>query len=1081
MRDKVTIAYRGAKYELGRGPTFFGIWPAGASRSQPMQWWPDSTEGWSAAWTRFTGLEAPGTIVPVGRRTAPASQVVAPASQGAARAGEDSLTAGRSDFTASQGGFTAGQGDFTAGQSGFAVGQGAVLAGPRIPGASARGFIAAALLAAGVVLGVIGLFPGYLGGASLAQQPAQLVPHVMYLAAWTASAVLIALGGTRLRLGALLGAGLSLITFGLFFADAGTVMAGGLHLAGAGLWLAIVGWVACAAGSAMAMLLPPARRPGVLAEPGRSSSPLGMPRGSQVGAALLLVLAGLGAAIAFAPSWDSFTLRTATGLSQYLTAGNAFANPGPVIAGDVAVMVALAVVVIAAAMWRPTRHGAVLVAGAAIPMVAQGVSALIEASEAATPAQFGFTPAEAERLGLTISSGLTPAFWIYGAFVLTLVVSCAWMLLTPRDFTAVSAGPYAGAPPDDDPRRAAQPEPDEDIWTAAAEPDDVAWPGAQTEPSDGTWHVPPADAFDMAGAQPPAPDADDIESVTEPGAGTPADARAESATQRGLRSLQLPQLVRPDRSPGAARGPAGRAAQRHRAAAPAPGAGHAAGPRRRTGLLGHEAPWFESWLDHPRLADPFWAPLQCGAALEQITVPTLLIGGWHDLFLEQTLEQYRTLAARGVPTRLLIGPWTHLDTAMSGTALRESLAWLDRYAGTGKRRAGTGDAAPQGDTAAAGRPVPARAERSVRVWVGGHPETPRTSKIPQAPGRAGQWRDIAGWPPPGTEQQRWYLGPEGILSPRDPAAGQDAAPAGQDAAPARFRYDPADPTPSVGGAILAMNAGAKDNRAVERRPDVLVFSSEPLDQPVEIIGEVAAELSVTRDNPNADLFVRLCDVSPRGRSRNVCDGIVRLTEQDPLAGPVKGVADRRGAPVRPRAPAQAPGFRRRVPALRPQPGQRGGGPARRGSRTDPVRDRTRLRRHGERLGPAAARGWPHVTRSPPDVTQVALVRVAHPVLGDARVIERLAQGQGVEVADVGRQPPAELRGVPDVPVTRDHLLHAGHGRQPGEPGPVIAERVVRHGIKQRYLHVRAHIAGDQDAGIRQEHRAVARRVRVVDD
>jgi hypothetical protein len=515
VRDKVTIAYRGSKYELGRGPTFFGIWPAGASRSQPMQWWPDSTEGWSAAWTRFTDLEAPGTIVPVGRRTAPASQVAAPASQGAARAGEDSLTAGRSEFTA-------GQGDFTAGQ-------GAVPAGPRIADAP-RGFIAAALLAAGVVLGVIGLFPGYLGGASLAQQPAQLVPHVIYLAAWTASAVLIALGGTRLRLGALLGAGLSLVTFGLFFADAGTAMAGGLHLAGAGLWLAILGWVACAAGSAMAMLLPPARRPGVPAEPGRGASPLGMPRGSQVGAALLLVLAGLGAAIAFAPSWDSFTLRTATGLSQYLTAGNAFANPGPVIAGDVAVMVALAAVVIAAAMWRPTRHGAVLVAGAAIPMVAQGISALIEASETATPAQFGFTPAEAERLGLTISSGLTPAFWIYGAFVLTLVVSCAWMLLTPRDFTAVSAGPYAGAPPDDDPWRAARPEPDEDIWTAAAEPDDEAWPGAQAEPGDGAWHVPPADAFDTAGAQSPAPDADGIESVTEPGAGPPADARAEPAT-----------------------------------------------------------------------------------------------------------------------------------------------------------------------------------------------------------------------------------------------------------------------------------------------------------------------------------------------------------------------------------------------------------------------------------------------------------------------------------------------------------------------------------------------------------------------
>ena len=86
---------------------------------------------------------------------------------------------------------------------------------------------------------------------------------------------------------------------------------------------------------------------------------------------------------------------------------------------------------------------------------------------------------------------------------------------------------------------------------------------------------------------------------------------------------------------------------------------------------------------------------------------------------------------------------------------------------------------------------------------------------------------------------------------------------------------------------MALNAGSRDNRAVERRLDVLVFTSDPLDEPAEIIGEVAAELSVTRDNPHADLFVRLCDVDPHGRSWNVCDGIVRLTGEDPLAGLVR--------------------------------------------------------------------------------------------------------------------------------------------------------------------------------------------------
>jgi hypothetical protein len=309
-------------------------------------------------------------------------------------------------------------------------------------------------------------------------------------------------------------------------------------------------------------------------------------------------------------------------------------------------------------------------------------------------------------------------------------------------------------------------------------------------------------------------------------------------------------------------------------------------------LLGTGAPWFEILLEHPQLTDSFWEPMQCGAALDRISAPTLLVGAWQDIFLAQTLEQYRALAARGVPTRLLVGPWTHQDTLFKGgTAVAESLAWLDRYAGTGT--AGSEGAGHYGD-------------HPVRIWVGGSPRSPRT------PGKSGitknsdvltslralrgprglsglesrdraatgEWREISDWPPAGTGQQRWYLGAGGTLGPAEPAADIDVT-------PARFRYDPADPTPSAGGATLALNAGTRDNRQVEQRPDVLVFSSEPLNEPVEVIGYVTAELSVTRDNPYADLFVRLCDVDPRGRSRNICDGIVRLTDADPLAGTVR--------------------------------------------------------------------------------------------------------------------------------------------------------------------------------------------------
>jgi hypothetical protein len=423
--DTVTIAYRGARYEIGRGRDYYGIWAAGTSRSKPLESWPDTAEGWSAAWARFVAMETPDTI--------------GPADRNASAPGARMTTAGR--------GFS----------GAFGVRSGAVVAG--------------VLLAVGVALGVAGLFPAYLGGSSLAQQPYNLVAHVIYLAAWSASAALILLGGARQRMGALLATGVSVVTFGLFFTDAATAITGSAP-AGAGLVLSLLGWLACAAGSAVAFWLRPAGTVGY-------ASPLHRPRASELGPVVLLVLAGLGAAAAFAPAWDSFTLRTASGQTQTLTAGNAFSNPGLVIVGDVAVMVALVAVVVAAALWRPMRYGAILLAGATIPMAAQAISAIIQASEPASPAQFGISSAQASQLGLTISSGLTPAFWIYCAFVGALIISCTWMLLTPQ-----ASGPAAGR--------------------FAAGPGSGSGAGADTEIEQ--WHVARSGAFDVI-AQPVARDA----------------------------------------------------------------------------------------------------------------------------------------------------------------------------------------------------------------------------------------------------------------------------------------------------------------------------------------------------------------------------------------------------------------------------------------------------------------------------------------------------------------------------------------------------------------------------------------------
>ena len=247
-------------------------------------------------------------------------------------------------------------------------------------------------------------------------------------------------------------------------------------------------------------------------------------------------------------------------------------------------------------------------------------------------------------------------------------------------------------------------------------------------------------------------------------------------------------------------------------------------------LFGEGAPWFESWLDHSEHDDPFWAPTQLQTALERTEIPVLLLTGWQDVFIEQTLEQYTRLRSRAVPVALTIGSWTHNHMLTKGApiVLRESLAWLDTHL--------------------AGNPG---AQRSpVRIHV-----------------NHGEWLDLEDWPPEMPEQVR-YLQPSGRLG--------DAVP--PDTAPAHtFTYDPADPTPTVGGRLLSPEGGHRNDSRLAERADVLSFTGDMLAQDLYVVGCPVVELSHTCDNPHNDLFVRVSEVDAKGRSRNVSDGYRRGT------------------------------------------------------------------------------------------------------------------------------------------------------------------------------------------------------------
>jgi hypothetical protein len=428
--EKAVISHRGEKYEIGRGKRFYGIWAVGAPYDAPVDRWPETRDGWGQAWMRFAAIEVPGTITAVRSERTGLRSV---------------LTFGRTARKADP----ADPADPAAGDPAAAD-----PAAARRRGGTAL-LAGEGLLVLGVVLGLAGLFPDYAGGQSLLSQSDQVVPHLCYVIAWAVSAGVIALSVSRprtARLAALFALGLSAVTFGLFLSDLGEVTSDGVSL-GSGLVVSLLGWLACTVGGAFALVAScrdaePERAgltgvgqtgvgptaTGLTGPAGPGSAEPGWPaRPTRVhaGPLALLVLAAIGTAAAFAPSWDSYTVTQAsTGTTNTYLEGNAFSNPSVMIAGSVAVMVAVIAVAALAALWRPARQGALLLAGAIVPLAAQAISALIQIRQPAY-GLFGLTQAQAATEGVTITGGVTPIFWVYCVFVIALVVSCAWLLTTP--------------------------------------------------------------------------------------------------------------------------------------------------------------------------------------------------------------------------------------------------------------------------------------------------------------------------------------------------------------------------------------------------------------------------------------------------------------------------------------------------------------------------------------------------------------------------------------------------------------------------------------------------------------------------
>ncbi len=239
---------------------------------------------------------------------------------------------------------------------------------------------------------------------------------------------------------------------------------------------------------------------------------------------------------------------------------------------------------------------------------------------------------------------------------------------------------------------------------------------------------------------------------------------------------------------------------------------------------------------------------------ESIEVPVFGIAGWYDQFLQGDLDNFMAMRELGKEARLVVGPWTH-------TVDQDPVGEL-RFGLSGSRVGFPSH--PGGDL-----------NQVLRAWFRRHLQPGGPEPVPEAPVRIfvmgrNEWRDEESWPLDRARDERWFLGPDRSLG-REPHSVAEP--------PIEFAYDPADPVPALGGGSEMADlspAGPFDQRSIESRQDVLVFTSAPLKRDLEVTGRVLLAFSAASSAKSTDWVGRLCDVHPDGRSINICDGIVRI-------------------------------------------------------------------------------------------------------------------------------------------------------------------------------------------------------------
>lgn len=258
-----------------------------------------------------------------------------------------------------------------------------------------------------------------------------------------------------------------------------------------------------------------------------------------------------------------------------------------------------------------------------------------------------------------------------------------------------------------------------------------------------------------------------------------------------------------------------------------------------------------TFLEHTTY-DDFWKKLNSEEYADQVDAPGVFIGGWYDIFVQGTINSYVEIHSKGGPNArgkcfLLIAPIAHgkfdetvnyPDAAKSPINIAAPMNILEHWLGKSNKEVAS--------------------LKPVHYYVMGD--------CTQAGAPGNFWRSSDTWPPP-AKATSFYFHADKSLS--------TSAPEGDDKL--TYKYDPKNPVATRGGQNLIITKGPMDQRPVESRPDVLLFTTEPLAEPLEVTGRIIAKMFVSSDCPDTDFTVKLSDVHPDGRSLLVTDGIRRAS------------------------------------------------------------------------------------------------------------------------------------------------------------------------------------------------------------